>query len=123
MKERSPGSLVLYQVGDSFELYGGLQGEDAKNASEALNLTLTKRNIPEYGRVSMCSFPASQLESRVRELNGKGFDVTAAVLRENRHVMFRFPAPSVGRVGREAADSPNRSPAQRRRSPESGRER
>ena len=62
IKERNPDSLLLYQVGDFFELYGGVEGDDAWNAAKALDLTLTKRNIPEYGRVSMCGFPARKLE-------------------------------------------------------------
>ena len=62
IKERNPDSLVLYQVGDFFELYGGSEGEDARSAAVALDLTLTIRNIPEYGRVSMCGFPAHRLE-------------------------------------------------------------
>ena len=35
---------------DGGELYGGVEGDDAWNAAKALDLTLTKRNIPEYGR-------------------------------------------------------------------------
>ena len=66
IKERNPDSLLLYQVGDFFELYGGAEGDDAWNAATALNLTLTKRNIPEYGRVSMCGFPAHKLKDFVK---------------------------------------------------------
>ncbi len=92
IKEHNPDSLVLYQVGDFFELYGGLEGEDAKSAATALDLTLTKRNIPEYGRVSMCGFPAHKLKDYVKKLNSKGFDVIVAALKNNQRVISSFPA-------------------------------
>ena len=92
IKEHNPDSLVLYQVGDFFELYGGLEGEDAKSAATALDLTLTKRNIPEYGRVSMCGFPAHKLKDYVKKLNSKGFDVIVAALKNNQRVISAFPA-------------------------------
>ena len=92
LKEHNPDSLVLYQVGDFFELYGGLEGEDAWNAATALDLTLTKRNIPEYGRVSMCGFPAHKLKGYVKKLNSKGFDVIVAALKNNQRVISSFPA-------------------------------
>ena len=92
IKEHNPDSLVLYQVGDFFELYGGFEGEDAKSAAAALNLTLTKRNIPEYGRVSMCGFPAHKLKDYVKKLNNKGFDVIVAALKNNQRVISAFPA-------------------------------
>lgn len=92
IKEHNPDSLVLYQVGDFFELYGGLEGEDAKGAATALDLTLTKRNIPEYGRVSMCGFPAHKLKDYVKKLNSKGFDVIVAALKNNQRVISAFPA-------------------------------
>ena len=92
IKEHNPDSLVLYQVGDFFELYGGLEGEDAHIAATALNLTLTKRNIPEYGRVSMCGFPVHALEDNVVRLTAAGYDVIVASLGDNRHKITAIPA-------------------------------
>ncbi|MDO4853457.1 MAG: hypothetical protein Q4A88_08595, partial [Clostridia bacterium] len=37
--------MVLFQVGDFFEMYG----EDARQAESLLNLNLTTRNIPDVG--------------------------------------------------------------------------
>ena len=58
VKEAHPDDIVLYQVGDFFEMYG----EDAEQAAELLNLNLTTRNIPGAGRVEMCGVPSHNLE-------------------------------------------------------------
>ena len=57
VKERHPDDMVLYQMGDFFELYG----EDAKTAATELDLNLTLRAIPGGGYVEMCGFPANRL--------------------------------------------------------------
>lgn len=111
IKEHNPDSLVLYQVGDFFELYGGSKGEDANTAASVLNLTLTKRNIPEYGRVSMCGFPAHKLEDYVKRLTGRGFGVVVAALEDNRHVTTMFPAQPSERDKQETDDFSDIDPA------------
>ena len=111
IKEHNPDSLVLYQVGDFFELYGGLEGEDAKSAALALDLTLTKRNIPEYDRVSMCGFPSHKLENYVKKLNNKGFDVIVAALKNNQRVISAFPAQPSEKAKLEADDFSDIDPA------------
>ena len=73
IKAAHPDDMVLYQMGDFFELYG----EDAKRAAEQLNLFLTTRNIPGAGRVEMCGLPAHNLEMYVEKLRNK-YDVTVA---------------------------------------------
>lgn len=55
VKESHPDEMVLFQVGDFFEMYG----EDAKQAAELLGLHLTTRNIPNVGRVEMCGVPGA----------------------------------------------------------------
>ena len=111
IKERNPDSLLLYQVGDFFELYGGAEGDDAWNAATALDLTLTKRNIPEYGRVSMCGFPANKLKDYVKKLNSKGFDVIVAALKNNQRVISSFPAQPREKVKQETDDFSDIDPA------------
>ncbi len=78
VKEAHPDDLVLFQVGDFFEMYG----EDAKQAAELLNMNLTTRNIPGAGRVEMCGVPAHDLEQYVEELRDK-YDVTISTKGEN----------------------------------------
>ena len=111
IKERSPDSLLLYQVGDFFELYGGVEGDDAWNAATALDLTLTKRNIPEYGRVSMCGFPVHKLEDYVKRLTGKGFSVVVAALKDNQRVISSFPAQPREKTKQETDDFSDVDPA------------
>ena len=83
-KEAHPDDLVLFQVGDFFELYG----EDAKQAAGLLDMNLTTRNIPGAGRVEMCGVPSHNLEMYVEKLRDK-YDVTIAEapdFRGERHI-------------------------------------
>ena len=73
IKEAHPDDIVLYQVGDFFEIYG----EDARQAAELLDMNLTTRNIPDVGRVEMCGLPSHNLEMYVEKLRDK-YDVTIA---------------------------------------------
>ena len=84
IKEAHPDDIVLFQVGDFFEMYG----EDAKQAAELLDLNLTTRAIPGAGRVEMCGVPAHNLEMYVEKLRDK-YDVTIAEapdFRGERHI-------------------------------------
>ena len=67
IKEMHPDDIVLYQVGDFFEMYG----EDARQAASLLNMNLTTRNIPGAGRVEMCGLPSHNLEMYVEKLRDK----------------------------------------------------
>ena len=73
IKEAYPDNIVLYQVGDFFEMYG----EDARQAALLLDINLTTRNIPDVGRVEMCGLPSHNLEMYVEKLRDK-YDVTIA---------------------------------------------
>ena len=84
VKEAHPDDIVLFQVGDFFEIYG----EDAKQAAELLDLNLTTRAIPGAGRVEMCGVPSHNLEMYVEKLRDK-YDVTIAEapdFRAERHI-------------------------------------
>lgn len=84
VKKTHPDNIVLFQVGDFFEMYG----EDAKQAAELLDLNLTTREIPGAGRVEMCGVPSHNLEMYVEKLRDK-YDVTIAEapdFRAERHI-------------------------------------
>ena len=90
VKEAHPDDLVLFQVGDFFELYG----EDAKQAAELLEINLTTCNIPGAGRVEMCGVPADRLEEYVESLRDK-YDVTISTKGENSSERHTYTLRSV----------------------------
>ena len=87
IKEHRPDSIVLFQMGDFFEMYG----EDAKTAAELLDLAITTRPIPGIGRLPMCGVPAHSLNDYVELLRDK-YDVTVAALGDNgeRQIITRL---------------------------------
>ena len=73
VKKAHPNDIVLYQLGDFYEMFG----PDARVAAHELDLMLTQRNLPDVGRVAMCGFPAQQLDERVQKLRAR-HDVTVS---------------------------------------------
>src|SRR5580704_6485981 len=59
-KERHPGMLLLFRMGDFYELFH----EDAEVASRVLGLTLTSRD----GSIPMAGFPVKALDTHLRNL-------------------------------------------------------
>ena len=100
VKEAHPDDIVLFQVGDFFEMYG----EDAKQAAELLDLNLTTRAIPGAGRVAMCGVPAHNLENYVEELRGK-YDVTIAAAPDFRGERRVYTLRSVDHEAEAAIDA------------------
>ena len=100
VKERHPDDLVLYQMGDFFELYG----EDARTAAAELNLNLFSRSIPGGGRVEMCGFPANQLEQTVEQLRDK-HDVTISAIPENGSQRREYSMLSIDHEADQAIDA------------------
>ena len=100
VKEAHPDDIVLFQVGDFFEIYG----EDAKQAAELLDLNLTTRAIPGAGRVAMCGVPAHNLENYVEELRDK-YDVTIAAAPDFRGERRVYTLRSVDHEAEAAIDA------------------
>ena len=100
IKEAHPDDIVLFQVGDFFEMYG----EDAKQAAELLALNLTTRAIPGAGRVAMCGVPAHNLENYVEELRDK-YDVTIAAAPDFRGERRVYTLRSVDHEAEAAIDA------------------
>ena len=73
IKHDHPDDVVLFQVGDFFEMYG----EDAKAVSDLLDLKLTTRAVPDAGRVEMCGIPSHILEQSVEKIR-ETYGVTVA---------------------------------------------
>ena len=100
IKEAHPDDIVLFQVGDFFEIYG----EDAKQAAELLDLNLTTRAIPGAGRVAMCGVPAHNLENYAEELRDK-YDVTIAAAPDFRGERRVYTLRSVDHEAEAAIDA------------------
>ena len=100
VKEAHPDDLVLFQVGDFFELYG----EDAKQAADLLNMNLATRNIPGAGRVEMCGVPSHNLEMYVEKLRDK-YDVTIAEAPDFRGERRVYTLRSVDHEAEAAIDA------------------
>src|SRR5882724_759932 len=66
-KERHPGMLLLFRMGDFYELFDA----DAETGARVLGLTLTSRDKT----VAMAGFPHHQLESYLQKLLHAGFRV------------------------------------------------
>ena len=100
VKEAHPDDMVLYQVGDFFEMYG----DDARHAAELLDLNLTTRNIPDAGRVAMCGIPANRLKQYVEDLRDK-YDVIISAVDENSRERRTYTMRSIDHEADRATDA------------------
>ena len=100
VKEAYPDEIVLYQVGDFFELYG----EDARVVADDLSLELTRRNLEGVGRVTMCGFPAKDLEKYVEKLREK-HDVTISRIGDSGHEYTAYTLPSIDHEAENAINA------------------
>lgn len=71
IKEKYKDCLLLFRMGDFYETFG----EDAKNASEALNITLTSRRAGKAGKIPLAGIPHHALEHYLKILIKKGYKV------------------------------------------------
>lgn len=67
-KREHPDCLVLFRLGDFFEIFG----EDAQEASQLLGLTLTGRDFGRGGRVPMCGMPHHSVQTYAAKLLAAG---------------------------------------------------
>lgn len=71
IKKQHPECLIFYRMGDFYELFF----EDAKVASEALGITLTKRGKSEDQDIPMCGVPYHAYENYMARLIRQGYKV------------------------------------------------
>ena len=84
VKQRYPNNIVLYRVGDFFEVLG----EDAKAVAEWTGATMTSRNDPNSGRVPMVGFPFHMIEKYVEKIRTHQ-DVT--LVQEENGIVKEYP--------------------------------
>jgi DNA mismatch repair protein MutS len=90
LKEKYPEALVLFQMGDFFEMFF----EDAQKGAQALNIVLTSRSRAEEERIPMAGFPIHAADNYVSRLLEMGFKVVVCEQVED-------PAQARGLVRRE----------------------
>jgi DNA mismatch repair protein MutS len=71
IKEQVPGALLLFRLGDFYELFF----EDAVTAARELEITLTARNKEKGAAVPMCGVPFHSAEGYISRLIQKGYRV------------------------------------------------
>jgi DNA mismatch repair protein MutS len=71
VKRAHPGALVMFRLGDFYELFG----EDAEVAARALDLVLTSRPVAKGRRIPMCGVPHHAADGYVAKLLDRGFRV------------------------------------------------
>ncbi|EHJ46871.1 DNA mismatch repair protein MutS [Solidesulfovibrio carbinoliphilus subsp. oakridgensis] len=71
VKGEHPGALLLYRMGDFYEMFF----EDAETAARELQITLTSRNPGAEAPVPMCGVPHHAVEGYIAQLLEKGFKV------------------------------------------------
>lgn len=64
MKKKHPDSILLFRVGDFYELFG----EDAQDASKILSITLTSRANGKADRIYLAGFPHHALDAYLPKL-------------------------------------------------------
>ena len=115
IKHEHPDDIVLFQVGDFFEMYG----EDAKTAAKLLDLNLTTHPVAGAGRVEMCGIPAHNLEQSVEKLRAThGVTVSEFNGIVNEHISRSLPVlPAFEELSQEpeiepvsVTEAPNESP-------------
>ena len=78
VKEEHPNDMVLFQVGDFFEMFG----EDAKTAADMLEIHIAQREIKDVGKVDFCGVPSFSLENNVEKLRER-YNVTISAVAYN----------------------------------------
>lgn len=71
VKERYPDCLLFYRMGDFYELFF----DDAVQAAETLDITLTKRGKSQGDDIPMCGVPYHSYEPYLAKLIRNGFKV------------------------------------------------
>jgi DNA mismatch repair protein MutS len=94
IKERHPKALLLFRLGDFYELFF----EDAVVAARELQITLTSRNKEKGEPIPMCGVPYHAAESYIARLVRKGFRVAICDQMEDSRSAQKLVKREVTRV-------------------------
>ena len=71
VKEKNPDAILLYRMGDFYEMFF----EDAKLASQILDITLTSRDKNKEGSIPLCGVPYHAVGGYIQKLVDQGYKV------------------------------------------------
>ena len=71
IKKQCPDYILFYRLGDFYEMFY----DDAKTASEVLELTLTGKDCGQEERAPMCGVPFHSADGYIAKLVEKGYKV------------------------------------------------
>jgi len=94
IKERYPNALLLFRLGDFYELFF----EDAVVASKELQITLTSRNKEKGVAVPMCGVPYHAAEAYIAKLIRRGYRVAICDQMEDPRFAKKLVKREVTRV-------------------------
>jgi DNA mismatch repair protein MutS len=94
IKERHPSALLLFRLGDFYELFF----EDAIVASRELEITLTSRNKEKGVAIPMCGVPYHAAEGYIARLIRKGYRVAICDQMEDPRFAKKLVKREVTRV-------------------------
>jgi DNA mismatch repair protein MutS len=94
IKERHPNALLLFRLGDFYELFF----EDAVVASRELQITLTSRNKEKGVAIPMCGVPYHAAEGYIAKLIRRGYRVAVCDQMEDPRFAKKLVKREVTRV-------------------------
>src|SRR5208337_4000661 len=94
IKERHPNALLLFRLGDFYELFF----EDAAVASKELQITLTSRNKEKGVAIPMCGVPYHAAEGYIAKLIRRGYRVAICDQMEDPRLAKKLVKREVTRV-------------------------
>ena len=94
IKDRHPDALLLFRLGDFYELFF----EDAVVASKELQITLTSRNKEKGAAIPMCGVPYHAAEGYIAKLIRRGYRVAICDQMEDPRFAKKLVKREVTRV-------------------------
>ncbi len=94
IKQRHPNALLLFRLGDFYELFF----EDAVVAAKELQITLTSRNKEKGTAIPMCGVPYHAAEGYIAKLIRRGFRVAICDQMEDPRLAKKLVKREVTRV-------------------------
>jgi DNA mismatch repair protein MutS len=94
IKQQVPGALLLFRLGDFYELFY----EDAVTAARELEITLTARNKEKGAAIPMCGVPYHAAEGYIARLIQKGYRVAICDQMEDPKLAKKLVRREVTRI-------------------------